>query len=117
MRKRRKHQSHTRHLMELHEEDPLSGVANLFDVAMVFAVALLVAMITALRTPELFLAQDVTILKNPGKEDMEIINKKGDKIDHYKMSDKKGSGDGQRLGICYRLENGEVIYIPEKNSE
>lgn len=115
MRKRRKYQSHTRHLMDLHEEDPLSGVANLFDVAMVFAVALLVAMVTALRAPELLLAQDeVTILKNPGREDMEIINKKGDKIDHYKMSDQTGSGDGERLGICYRLENGEVIYIPEK---
>lgn len=115
MRQRRKYQSRTLNLLEIHEEDPLNGVANLFDVAMVFAVALLIAMVTALKAPELLLSQDeVTILKNPGKDNMEIIRKKGDKLDHYKMSEKQGSGDGERLGICYRLENGEVIYVPEE---
>ena len=35
------------------DEDPLNGVANLFDAAMVFAVALLVAILMAHNMPEL----------------------------------------------------------------
>jgi len=38
--------------MLLHEDiDPTSGVANLFDAAMVFAVALLVALVAAYTVP------------------------------------------------------------------
>lgn len=34
------------------DEDPLSGVANLFDVAMVFAVALLVMLVVSYNVPD-----------------------------------------------------------------
>ncbi len=109
-----KHQRRTKQLLQTPEVDPLSGVANLFDVAMVFAVALLLAMVSALNLPELLFSQEeMTILKNPGQPDMEIIKKKGSKLERYKLSEESGSGDGQRLGICYRLKNGEVIYVPE----
>ena len=33
------------------DADPLAGMANLFDVAMVFAVALMVALVSYLRVP------------------------------------------------------------------
>ena len=46
---------------------------------------------------------------------MEIITKKGEKIERY-TADKnsESSGDkGKRVGTAYQLENGEIIYVPE----
>ena len=57
------------------DTDPLSVVVNLFDVAMVFAVALMVAMVMNMNMTEMFTDKDFTIVKNPGKENMEIITK------------------------------------------
>ena len=56
------------------DTDPLSVVVNLFDVAMVFAVALMVAMVMHMNMTEVFGQEDFTIVKNPGKENMEIIS-------------------------------------------
>ncbi len=97
------------------DNDPLSIVANLFDVAMVFAVALMVAMVMHLNMTEIFTQEDYTIVKNPGQDNMEIITKEGNKINKYTPS-KDASTDqkkGRRVGIAYELENGEIIYIPE----
>lgn len=58
------------------DDDPISSVANLFDVAMVFAVALMVALVTSFNIAEFFTQEDFTMVKNPGKENMEIITKK-----------------------------------------
>ena len=100
----------------LHDEsdnDPLSGMANLFDLGMVFAVALMVALVTHLNMTEFFTQEDMTMVKNPGKEDMEILIKKGKTITKYKSAEGKGSGKGKKIGTAYQLENGEIIYIPE----
>lgn len=111
---RRPAKSRAMRLLERPDEDPLSGVANLFDVAMVFAVALLLAMVTAMKMPELLFAkEDMTIIKNPGKPNMEIIEKRGRKLDRYTMSDHEMGGEGQRLGVCYRIDTGEIVYVPE----
>ena len=95
--------------------DPLSVVVNLFDVAMVFAVALMVAMVMHMKMTEVFGREDFTIVKNPGKDNMEIIQKKGRKIETYKASGQtKSSGTrGRRLGTAYELEDGQIIYVPE----
>lgn len=96
--------------------DPLSGIANLFDVAMVFAVALLVAAVSYMRLSDLLTNEDVTIVKNPGKNDMEIIKKSGKKIERNKASGLASKGDtkGKKVGTAYQLDNGETIYIPEE---
>lgn len=94
------------------DADPLSVVVNLFDVAMVFAVALMVAM--DMNMTEIFTQEDFTIVKNPGKDNMEIIMKEGNKINKYTPSNEQNSGSkGKRVGIAYELENGEIIYVPE----
>ncbi len=95
--------------------DPIATVANLFDVAMVFAVALMVALVARYKMTEMFSKEDFTMVKNPGKANMEIITKKGKKIETYKASDdsKTGGKKGKRVGIAYQMENGEIIYIPE----
>ncbi len=99
------------------DDDPISAVANLFDVAMVFAVALIVAMVSFMKMTDFFTEDEVTIVKNPGKENMEIIRKKGKKIEKFKTDkDTKANGskgNGRKIGVAYELENGEIIYIPE----
>ena len=104
-----------RNLLKRDEEnDPMSVVGNLFDVAMVFAVALMVAMVMHMNMTEVFTQEDFTVVKNPGKENMEIIMKEGNKINKYTPSEQQGSGaKGKRVGIAYELENGEIIYVPE----
>lgn len=98
------------------DEDPLSVIVNLFDVAMVFAVALMVAMVLHLNMAEVFTDDDFTMVKNPGTEDMVIITKEGKTIKKYAPSEEPlsdSSKKGRRVGVAYELENGEVIYVPE----
>ena len=97
------------------DHDPLSVLTNLFDVAMVFAVALMVALVTRFDMTEMFSQEDFTIVKNPGTEQMEIITKKGERIEKYTPSEEKSNSNsrGKRVGSAYQLDNGEIIYIPE----
>ena len=98
------------------ENDPMSVVGNLFDVAMVFAVALMVALVTRYNMTEMLSPEDFTMVKNPGKEDMEIIVQAGDRTltATTPSEDQSKSGQkGKRVGIAYELENGEIIYVPE----
>ena len=97
------------------DTDPMALVSNLFDVAMVFAVALMVALVTKYNMTEVFSQEDYTIVKNPGTEKMEIITKQGEKITKYSASEEQqASGQkGRKVGIAYELENGEIIYVPE----
>ena len=97
------------------DSDPMGVVANLFDVAMVFAVALMVTLVTRFNMTELFSKEDFSLVKNPGKENMEIITKKGETIQRYTPSENQESEGkkGRKVGIAYELENGEIIYVPE----
>lgn len=97
------------------DHDPLAVLTNLFDIAMVFAVALMVALVTRFDMTEVFSKEDFTMVKNPGTEQMEIITKKGEKIEKYTPSEQQSSGNsrGKRVGTAYQLENGEIMYIPE----
>ena len=97
------------------DHDPLTGMANLFDVAMVFAVALMVALVVRMKMTEFLTSEDVSFVKNAGKKDMEIIVRKNNKITRYKAekSSKNKNGKGRRVGIAYQLDNGDIIYVPE----
>ena len=107
-----------RNLLKKEEDsDPMSVVSNLFDVAMVFAVALMVALVSRYNMTEVFSQEDFTMVKNPGKENMEIITKEGNKINKYTPSenhDSQKGKKGKKVGIAYELENGEIIYVPEE---
>lgn len=97
------------------DHDPLAVVTNLFDVAMVFAVALMVALVTRFDMTEMFSQEDFTMVKNPGTEQMEIITKKGEKIEKYTPSEEQtdNGSRGKRVGVAYQLDNGEIMYVPE----
>ena len=105
----------SRNFLDQEDFDPMATVSNLFDVAMVFALALMVALVARYKMTEMFSKEDFTMVKNPGSEKMEIITKKGEKIETYKASDNQEShgSKGKRVGTAYQLENGEIIYIPD----
>lgn len=88
-------------------DDPLSGVANLFDVALVFAVALLLALFAALdaelraREPQLRGAVPPAQVS----------------VERFRSTDHTSAGEGVRLGTAYRLASGEVVYVPDSPAE
>ena len=99
--------------------DPLSGMANLFDVAMVLAVALMVAFAVRMKMTEFLTNEDVSFVKNAGKDNMEIMVKNDNKVSRYHAADNSsGSGSkGVRVGTAYKLESGDIIYIPESGDK
>ncbi len=60
-----------------------------------------------------FNQQDVTVITDAGKPIMEMIVKKGEKIERYQSSGNIGSGDGEKAGVAYRMKDGSIIYVPE----
>lgn len=96
-------------------DDPMSGVVNLFDTAVIFIAALLLALITAFEVRDLFSKDsDMTLIKKSSSGEMVLIEKKGRKIQAVKMTKEEASGKGVRLGTAYRLEDGSMIYVPEE---
>ena len=95
--------------------DPLGAIANLFDVAMVFAVALMVAMVSRWQLTEFLTQEDFTMVKNPGTAEMEIITQEGGEVTRYRAEDVNDAEGrrGRRVGVAYQLESGEIIYVPE----
>lgn len=93
------------------EADPISSMANLFDVSMVFIVALFMAYSTL----DLFNQDsELTITKKMPNGELQIITKKGKEIKIEKVTETTESGKGVKLGTAYELEDGRIIYIPEK---
>ena len=95
--------------------DPMSGVVNLFDAAVVFIAALLLALMTVFDAKEIFSKDsNMTIVKRNDRGEMTVIRKKGRRIKAVKMTREQAEGRGTRLGTAYRLEDGSMIYVPEE---
>ena len=93
--------------------DPLDGIVNLWDVAIVLAVGFLVAALTAAGITGLLTNDNMTIVTNPGTAQMQVIIKEGDQI--KKLDVQNGavvSGVGTLLGSFYTLADGTVVYVP-----
>lgn len=96
-------------------DDPMSGVANIFDVSVVLIVAMLFALFSALNMLDLFDPQsEVTFTKKNERGEMQIITKKGKEIKVQKVTDTESVGKGTRLGTAFQLENGKVVYVPDE---
>lgn len=95
-------------------EDPMSGAANLFDASVVFIVSMMIALFMAYNMLDLLDPKsELTITKKTAEGHIEIITKKGREIKAQKVTDKRLSGEGLRLGTAYQLKDGKVIYVPE----
>ena len=95
-------------------EDPISGVANLFDASVVFIVSMMIALFMAYNMIDLLDPKsEVTITKKGADGRIEMIVKKGKEIKVQKVTDKLLSGEATRLGTAYQLKDGKVVYVPE----
>jgi hypothetical protein len=93
--------------------DPLDGIVNLFDVAIVLAVGFLVAALSAAGVTGLLTSKNMTIVTNPGTPQMQVIVKEGDKITKLDMqSGAQVEGMGTLIGSFYKLADGTVVYVP-----
>lgn len=96
------------------EEDPLAGVANLFDASIVFIVGLMITLFSVYNMGDLMSGQgEITMVRTDASGQQEIVVKKGQTIKAYKLSGETGRGNGERLGAAYRLANGQIIYVPD----
>ena len=113
MRRRRQY-----HFLADDDQDPMSGVANLFDIGLVFIVGLLLSLFATYHLDELFnVKSNLTIMKRTASGELEIITKKGHHVEALKVSRDKGRGMGERLGTAYRLRDGSMIYVPDEKGE
>ena len=92
-------------------DDPILSVVNIIDVFLVIIAVLLIAVMENPLDP--FAMQDAVVIKNPGKENMEMLVKQGKELKQYKSSGKIGEGQGAKAGTAYRLKDGSMIYVPE----
>lgn len=91
------------------DDDPLAGLVNLFDLWMVFSIALLLALVASARLPTASPPSE----SSAGAMSKELPSKQQLKLDHFRVSQEQLSGEGDRLGTAYRLKSGEVVYVPD----
>ena len=99
-------------LQEPENDAPILSVVNIIDIFRDIVAALL---ITVAQNPMLnaFSQQDVTVITDAGKPSMEMMVKKGEKIERYKSSGQIGQGEGAKAGTAYRMKDGGIVYVPE----
>ncbi len=96
------------------EDDPLSLVANLFDLSIVLAIAFLLTALGALSMGNMMRSSDDwVLLRQTHSGQTEVLSRQGKTIRVQQLSPRKAGGQGMRLGVAYELENGEVIYVPD----
>ena len=89
MRRRRRSSLHG-----VDDVDPVAFVPNLFDAILVLTVALLVSLSAA-----------------HAKAARAVPD--GQKLEGFVDTGIERSGQGERLGVAYRLADGRLIYVPE----
>ena len=96
------------------EEDPLSLMPNLFDLSIVLAVAFLLTALGALGIRDLMHSRgDWTLVRQGQSGQTEVLSRRGKTVRIQHLSARKAGGQGVRLGVAYKLEDGEVIYVPD----
>jgi hypothetical protein len=93
----------------------MSGVANLFDIGLVFIVGLLMTLFSAYHLQDLFdQTAEMTIIKQQSSGQLEIITKKGTLVKAMRVSKATAAGKGERLGVAYRRTDGSMVYVSEE---
>ncbi len=92
-------------------DDPILSLVNLIDVFLVIIAALMLAIANNPLNP--FTSDKLTVIRNPGQPDMEIVTKDGAKIERYQGTGIVGNGKGVRAGIAYRMADGSLVYVPD----
>lgn len=98
--------SRVRRLGEDGSDDPLHGVANFFDVGIVFALGFMLALLAHLGVSPTVVAEDA-------RSEAPEVPDDAVQIERFRVSADTSAGEGVRLGTAYRLSNGDVVYVPD----
>ncbi|MCB9919524.1 MAG: DUF2149 domain-containing protein [Planctomycetes bacterium] len=82
-------------------------LVNFFDCAIVFATALLLISQANVKGRR---------KQPPGAQNEQVETDRVD-IEHYRAGSDRAKGEGVRLGVAYRLESGDVVYVPDSGKE
>lgn len=99
------------------DNNPLSIMANLFETGLVFALGFMVSLISAMNMVDMFNPDAKVTVTTERKDGIQIMVKDGQKTTIRRMTKNLGEGDGEKLGVAYRLEDGSVIYVPEGEND
>lgn len=95
--------------------NPITTAVNLVDVFLVIIAALIISIAQNPLNP--FNSENVTVIKNEGEPNMEIIVKEGNEIKQFKSNGDIGSGNGQKAGTAYQMKDGSMVYVPSDNKK
>ncbi len=91
--------------------NPIITAVNLVDVFLVVIAALIISIAQNPFNP--FSSENVTVIKNEGQPNMEIIVKEGNEIKQFKSQGEMGSGNGAKAGTAYKMKDGSMVYVPQ----
>lgn len=92
------------------DSDPMLSSVNLVDVFMVAMVMMALAVLSNPANP--YSREDLTIIRNPGKANMELTIKQGDRLTRFRASGSSTEGNGVKAGTAYQLADGTMVYVP-----
>lgn len=98
------------HVLAEDDDDPMLSAVNLVDVFLVLVVALLAAVAVQTQRTQ---GEDVTIIRNAGKPDMEVVVREQGREVRFKGAGSASQDGGVRAGVAYRLADGNIVYVPE----
>lgn len=94
-------------------EDPMAMLANLFDVAILIGVGLLIFALSSFGLGDLLSKDDFTMVTNPGKDNQQIIQKTAGNIKVLSATHDTASGTGVPVGTVYRLQDGTYVWMAQ----
>lgn len=94
-------------------DDPTAGLVNLFDIWMVFAVAVLLAFVQ-MGGAQALRERSAHASASAASASREDLPKERMHPTPMQLTREKLSGEGERLGTAYRLKSGQIVYVPDE---
>ncbi|MBB3837001.1 hypothetical protein FHS57_000995 [Runella defluvii] len=99
------------------DNNPLSIMANLFETGLVFALGFMVSLVSSMNLTDMLNPDAKVTVTTERKDGIQVLVKDGKKTTIRRMTKNIGEGEGHRLGVAYKLEDGSVIYVPENDEK
>jgi hypothetical protein len=93
------------------EDDPLTGLVNLFDLWMVFSIALLIVFAGSVHRRGA--SPTAPAHSRVADASPSVPLQQAQAIERYRVSREELAGSGEKLGTAYRLASGEVVCVPD----
>ena len=90
--------------------DPLDGLVNLFDLGIVLSVAFLLAALSSLH-----LSNAITSHGLRASQPKAIAVQANQAVSPLPTPGQRTIGRGTQVGVVYRLENGQLVYVEQAN--